>query len=799
MSAASPPAQAPSSRAGLGGSRLAARLGGEDALLRMAGLGAVVAVSAVMNTVRLSQNGYANIFYSAGVRSMLRSWHNFLFVSFDPGGLVSVDKPPLALWVQAASAKLFGFSPLSLLLPEALMGVLAVAVLYLAMARRFGVPAALGAGTTLAVFPSFVAVSRANGVDTLLILLMLLACAAGIRACESGGWRSLLASGALIGLAFNTKTLAALLVVPGIALAYLLCSPAALPRRVLQLLAAGVVMAAVSFSWIAFVEATPTSKRPYVGSSTNNTELGLTFEYNGFGRVEGQAGGPGQTRGRPGAYVPASVQRRVNLIRQREHPRPPLPARTFAPSRDNGRNRNPVPFGGPPGPLRLFGVGLGDQAAWILPFAFVGLLAVLLMLYLDGRSPEPEPEPERQPGPARGRRDPRLAATLVLGGWLTTEAFVLSASKGIVHPYYVSALGPGAAAMTGAGAVALVWLCRRSPPPVGPALACAAVLVTLATEVVLMHREHYMLWFVPLLLAGAGVCLGAICLASLLRGPRLAAAVPFATALAVALLLAVPAAYAATTWLAPVESTFPAAGPKQTAGQGGFGVSSKDLAINRALLSYVQGHGSDAPLRVADRRRGHRRADDPARREGGGRWPATAASTRSWTAPAWLVWSLVMKPATCCSAASTPPAAATGATRAVLRGLQGAGPVGMEQPRQLPLRPGPVRLRRARTGAGRLLSPQAATDSSRWKARANSSPSRPAAQRGTAGSPSAISRRRDLPVVEVDVGARAPAGRGSARGPRRGAAARRSGPGARRPRRRTAAPSGPATGMPLRW
>ena len=271
-----------------------------------------VAVSAVLNTVKLSQNGYANLFYSAGVKSMLRSWHNFVFVSFDPGGLITVDKPPLALWVQAASAKLFGFSPLSLLLPEAIAGVLAVALLYFLLARRLGVAVALAGSLALAVFPSFVAVSRDNGVDPALILLMVLACGAAIRAAETGRLRTLVWCGVIVGLAFNTKTLAAFLVVPGIALGYIVCAPGSIMRRIARLLVGGLAMLVVSFAWIAFVDLTPASKRPYVGSSTNNSELGLTFEYNGFGRVEGQAGGPGQVDVRPGAYVPGTRQRAVN-------------------------------------------------------------------------------------------------------------------------------------------------------------------------------------------------------------------------------------------------------------------------------------------------------------------------------------------------------------------------------------------------------------------------------------------------------------------------------------------------------
>ncbi len=551
----------------------------------LAGLGLSLAASAVLNTVRLSQNGYANIFYSAGVRSMLDSWHNFFFVSFDPGGLVTVDKPPLALWVQAASAKVFGFSPLSLLLPEALMGVAAVAVLYVLLAKRFGTLAAVGGALTMAVFPSFVAVSRANGVDTLLILLLLLACGAAISACETGRWRALLTAALLVGLAFNTKTLAAYLLVPALAFAYLLCAPVSVRKRILQLLAAGVLMGAVSFAWIAVVEATPASQRPYVGSSTNNTEIGLTFEYNGFGRVEGQAGGPGQTHGKPGARVPAALAQRIDAQRAREHPAvAKTPEVHFPPGRNTGRNPTPIPFGGKPGPFRLFGVGLGDQAGWTLPFAFAGLLAALLLALLETRAGTPGTD--LPPGP-RGRRDPRLATTLVLGGWLATEAVILSTSKGIVHPYYVSALAPGAGAMAGIGGYALWHLCRRRMPLPGLLLAAAAVIATAACEVVLMRRYEYLKSYEVVLLAAALLALGAIALASLLRAPRALAA---SCAAALAVLLLVPAGYASTTWLAPVESTFPAAGPRQSAGQGGVGLNARDLAITRAVKRYVLSH-----------------------------------------------------------------------------------------------------------------------------------------------------------------------------------------------------------------
>ena len=189
------------------------------------GLAAILVLSGLLQFVRLSQNGYANVYYSATVKSMLRSWHAFFFLSADPNGLISSDKPPLGLWVEAASAKLFGFAPLSLLIPEGICAVLAVALIYRIVAPRFGSVAGLLSAFSLAVFPSFVAVSRDNGVDPLLILLMLAACGAGLAAIDSGRLRTLVWCAVLAGLAFNTKSLAALLCVPGIGLGYLVCAP----------------------------------------------------------------------------------------------------------------------------------------------------------------------------------------------------------------------------------------------------------------------------------------------------------------------------------------------------------------------------------------------------------------------------------------------------------------------------------------------------------------------------------------------------------------------------------------------
>ena len=492
----------------------------------------VLAFSALLECYRLGQNSWANDYYSAAVRSMLGSLHNFFFVSSDPGGLISVDKPPLGLWLQTVSAAVFGFHPLSLLVPEALCAVGAVAVMYWIVAPRFGVWAGVGAAGALAVFPSFVASGRDNNLDALLILLMALACLAGLRAIETGAWRWLVGTAVLVGLAFNTKTLAAFLVAPGFALAWLVCAPATLRRRAILLAGATAVLAAVSVVWLVAVDVTPASQRPYVGGTVNNSELSLSFGHNGLGRVLGERNSP-------------------------------APTVTVVPAPGSLRLGGAIASTGSPGPLRLFGLADGDQGAWLLPFAIAGLLAVAL---------------EARRG---GRRNARLAVLLLLGGWFVVEAVVLSVSSGIVHPYYVSALGPGSAAIVGAGAASLIGLgARRRALLILPA---AALIASLAVELMLLHREHdYLHWLWPLLVAVVGAAV-----IMMLWQPPVAA-----TAIVVGLgaLLVVPAVYSATVWQVPVNGTFPAAGPYIEDDTEGLGIPPDFVPVYNQLIRYVRAH-----------------------------------------------------------------------------------------------------------------------------------------------------------------------------------------------------------------
>jgi 4-amino-4-deoxy-L-arabinose transferase-like glycosyltransferase len=446
-----------------------------------------------------------------------------------------------------------------------------VALLYRIVAPRFGTLAGLLSALALAVFPSFVAVGRDTGVDPLLILLMLSACGAALAAIDTGRLRWLIASAVLVGLAFNTKSLAAILCVPGIVVAYLACAPGSVGRRLAQVAAAGLVMVVVSGAWIAAVDLTPASQRPFVGSSTNNTEVQLLLEYNGFGRVNGQQGGPGSTidvldaNQIPPLWRPAYNTPPTAL--ERTLTKPP-PVRIVKPRPTAGRQRlpSPIPFGGSRSPLRIFGTGLGDQAGWEVPLALFGLLALVLVV--------------------RRRGDRRWPALIVLGGWMLLELATLDFSSGIVHPYYASALGPGLAAMFGAGAVAIASLVgSRSPNRalLGYVIAVVAVVASVAVQLVLIRREGDPLWWqVPLVL---------LSVAALLAIPFARRRSGMAVGAAVLLALVAPMVYSFSVWLAPVQGTFPVAGPYNYAGPGGDGAAPVTNRAYHGLIAFLAAHG----------------------------------------------------------------------------------------------------------------------------------------------------------------------------------------------------------------
>lgn len=350
-------------------------------------LAALLILAALLDLWALGQNGWANEYYSAAVRSMAGSWHNFLFGSFDANGLMTVDKPPLALWVQALSVKAFGYSSLAILVPQALMGAASVGLLYDLTRRRWGRRAGFVAGLVLALTPTAVAVSRHNNPDALLVLCTVAALWAFTRALEKGATKWLVLAGVCVGLGFEAKMGAALFVVPGMALAWLWVAPRGRGVAVRQLLAAGAALVAVALAWPVMVELTPASSRPWIAGTSDNSVFSLILEYNGFGRLDGQAGGPGGIG---------------NAM-----------------------------FGGSTGPLRLLNEALGGQAGWLLGLVLVGGIGIAVLSRLR-------------------RDDPRSGWIIAVGGSFALTAVAFSFASGIFHPYYVSLLAPFIAALAGA-------------------------------------------------------------------------------------------------------------------------------------------------------------------------------------------------------------------------------------------------------------------------------------------------------------------------------------------------------------
>src|SRR5206468_4388572 len=376
---------------------------------------AVLLLAAALRLWRLDQNGYDNEYYAAAVRSMVSGWHAFLYNAFDPTGFVSVDKPPVALWIQALAVKLLGFHGLTVVLPQVVAGVAAVALLDYLVRRRLGAWAGLLAGLFLAVMPVSVATDRSNNTESCLVLVLLLAGWALLAAAERGGRWLLLLSGALISLGFNVKMLAAFVVLPAFALVYILGEPVRWRRRIADLTLGGLVLITLSLSWAVVYDLTPPGRRPFAGSTKGNSMVELAVEHNGLGRFVRLS-----RSSVTGSTAPAAVS---------SGERSSQAVASQAPGGRWGRLfvRTPV------GPLRLADGQLAGQVGWLLPWAILGTGAGLL-------------------GP--GRRwslDPVGMSLILWTAWAITYGAVYSSAGGIFHYYYLVLMAPPLAALSGAG------------------------------------------------------------------------------------------------------------------------------------------------------------------------------------------------------------------------------------------------------------------------------------------------------------------------------------------------------------
>ena len=377
-----------------------------------------------------------------------------------------MDKTPGSLWVMEISGRIFGFSQWSMLVPQALEGVGSVLLLYAAVKRWFGPAAGLIAGLVLALTPVAALMFRFNNPDALLVLLMTAAAYTLVRAVENGRSRWLVLTGLLLGFAFLAKMLQAFLVVPGFAVTYLWAGPPRLGRRVWQTVLMGAGIIAGAGWWILAAELTPAADRPYFGGSTSNNILQLAIGYNGLGRLTGnETGSVGPGNGQGG-----------------------------------GGGGQGVSFGGATGIFRLFHSEFGGQISWLLPAALISLAA---MAWVSRRAP---------------RTDRTRAAALLWGGWVLVTGLVFSYMNGIIHPYYMVALAPGIAALTGIGAMSL-W---RAPLGAGKlagriAAACGVLASAVWAYILLDRTPDWLPWLRWAVLV-AGVAAAGLVLA----GPALA-------------------------------------------------------------------------------------------------------------------------------------------------------------------------------------------------------------------------------------------------------------------------------------
>ncbi|MFC8411056.1 ArnT family glycosyltransferase [Arthrobacter sp. NPDC057259] len=492
--------------------------------------------TAVLYLWNLAATGYGNTFYAAAIQAGTKDWTALLFGSLDAGNAITVDKPPAALWIPALAGRIFGFSPLSMLVPQALMGVAAVGLLYLTLKRVSGPAAGLLAGGALALTPVAALMFRFNNPDAMLTLCLVLAAYLTTRAIEKAGWGWLAAAGAVIGLAFLTKMLQGFLIVPGLGLAYLWAAPVSLRRRLLHLLGAAAGILVVAGSYVALFQLTPASARPYMAGSTTNSFLELTFGYNGLGRITGSGEGrPGGSAGLGGATDLGSA----------------AGAAGGAGAGGFGGNAS---FGGAAGIARMFGTSFGGEVSWLLPAALILLLAGLWFTRREART------------------SATRAALLLWGGWLVVTAGIFSFMSGIVHPYYAVALAPAVAALVGLGGVQL-WRGRAFWP--ARLVLAVTVLATSIWSAVLLGRDQSWLPGLRVAVVILGVLAAAALMLQLDRLRAIPAALRKAATAGVVILTLLAGGLGTAAWTfataaQPHSGSIPTAGPTGSA-MGGFG------------------------------------------------------------------------------------------------------------------------------------------------------------------------------------------------------------------------------------
>ncbi|BAN73665.1 MULTISPECIES: ArnT family glycosyltransferase [Lacticaseibacillus] len=586
----------------------------------------ILILAAFLYAWNIWEAGNANDYYTAAITSMVQSWHNFWYGAFDPAGFITVDKPPVALWFMAISAKIFGVHGWSVVLPSILFGIGSVALIYNMIKPRFNAWAARLAALALTLTPIVVADSRTNNMDATLQFFLLLASWCLMKAISTRKPWLVVVSFALIGVSFNIKMLQAFMILPALLLFYWLASNQKLWRRLTTLGIAAVAMAVTTLAWPMQVDSTAATQRPYVGSSETNSEMELAFGYNGTERLLGQTTGTGAafpgmgnnaksktggtpptgatgktgnppggkstkgTSGQPGTgntqggTPPTGTKKQQATVKTKKATGGKMPANfkkgNFkggpgtgggAPGGHKGGGGGGGAFSiGTAGPLRLLQSDLGPQISWLVPAALIGFISAFAY-YLDRKRKWYQTTSQQN-------------HLLFWMGWLVPVAGFFSIAS-FFHPYYMIMLAPPIAALFGIGIVTMFKQFKLGFKHWQSWLLPLAIVTTTALQA----------WYVSLyyqwqtwLVVGAGL----IGLALLFIG-RTRSWLKSALGVAIAAILVAPGFWSLTPTLAGSSAAITSAGPSLlTSGGNSGGIGSG--SVDSGLLKYVEKHQGSA-------------------------------------------------------------------------------------------------------------------------------------------------------------------------------------------------------------
>ncbi|WP_125567823.1 glycosyltransferase family 39 protein [Companilactobacillus insicii] len=571
---------------------------------------AILILAAFLYAWNIWEAGEANSFYTAAIVSMTKSLKNFWYASFDPAGFITVDKPPVALWFMAISAKIFGVHGWSVVLPSILFGIASVYLVYNLVHKRFGkIPARISA-FIMTVTPIVVADSRTNNMDATLIFFLLLSIYFVQKAVFKNQQRYLWIGFSLMGIAFNVKMLQAFMILPALYFYYWIATNIGWKKKLTHLGIATVFLAVFTLIWPLSVDMTNSSSRPYEGGSETNSALELAFGYNGTQRLLGQTTGTGgafpgmgssSKKSSKGMTPPNGSTKKSSNSSSNTPPAKPSgstnskKSSTNAPTPPNGsKGMQGGPGGskkgggaggagggafsiGTVGPFRLFGLDLGPQISWLLIISILGLISSYF--YYRG---------------SRMKKwwslTPQRKELWLWAGWLVPVYGFFSVAS-FFHPYYTIMLAPAIAVLGGVGIYTMIkqWKDKSVWSMVLP----VAILSTAALQAWYVSQYYSVIAWI-LLGLGVLVSIPLFVLPWITNNLKSRYAWPIA---GIILVMIAPSFWSLTPTLAGESAQIPTAGPSLLQqGGGGMGTNAGGMggSTNSTLLKYLEKHQGDA-------------------------------------------------------------------------------------------------------------------------------------------------------------------------------------------------------------